>query len=360
MSFKSKSPLSMPFADWPEPDRALWQVVLQPDPFAIIPKPLAKWSAVQRQTAARHYGLWLRFLEATEPAPLAQLPGERMTATRLGRYFARRHGEVSVTSLAKYVGDLYGVMLSLAPAQDWAWLKQMRRLVTAHAKHQPPKAKALTHASELLRVGQELIEAAFAGTDKIHDPIAFRDGLIILMLILVPVRITQFSLIRLDQHLVWSEQGEPLLRWEARETKTRREATHPLPPELVEVLRLYISDVRPVLLNKAASPTATNALWIGVSGQPISAQVLRKVIETRTKTTLGYAVNPHAFRASAASSYAIENPTRAREASALLDHADPKTTERYYLLGQRERHLLTVHAALRKMRRHRNNDLATQ
>jgi len=87
------------------------------------------------------------------------------------------------------------------------------------------------------------------------------------------------------------------------------------------------------------------------AGQPISSQTLRKIIETRTSAALGYAVNPHAFRASAASSYAIEAPDHAREAPALLDHSNPRTTERYYLLGQREKHLLAAQAALRRVQR---------
>ena len=200
-------------------------------------------------------------------------------------------------------------------------------------------------------MGRELLDAAFFGTTSIQDPVAFRDGLILLMLILVPVRITQFSLIRLDEHLRQSPDGEWQLRWQAAETKTRRDAIHPLPPELVEVLRLYISNARRRLLARAKVPANPAALWIGVSGRAISAQVLRKVIETRTKAALGYAVNPFAFRASAASSYAIEAPDHAREASALLDHTNPDTTERYYLLGQREKHLLAAHEALRQARR---------
>lgn len=351
MSCKPKTPVSMPFAHWPEQDKTLWRAAEQPIAFAIMPVPLAEWCKIQRQTAAKHYGQWLRYLQTTAPDLLAQPPGQRMTPGNLGQFFTRRHAEVSVTSLAKYACDLYGVMRSLTPEQDWGWLKQFRHLITSHAKRRLPKDKAFTHASELLRVGEELIATAFASSDKIQDPFAFRDGLIILMLILVPVRITQFSLIQLDRHLVQKPQGEWLLHWGAEETKTRRAATHPLPKELVEVLQIYIDAVRPILMRRAAAAATTKALWIGVSGQPISSQVLRKIINARTNAVLGYKVNPHAFRASAASSYAIDAPEYAREAPALLDHSNPRTTERYYLLGQRERHLLTAHDVLQKARR---------
>ncbi|MDE2343396.1 MAG: tyrosine-type recombinase/integrase [Betaproteobacteria bacterium] len=342
---------SMPMQEWPEQDRAAWQAAQMPAPFMVKPTPLCRWCDRQRHEAAKNYGVWLGYLERTAPSLLAKTPEARMTAAQLSQFLMERREQIQIGTLAKLVCDLYGVMCSLAPGQDWAWLKQMRGLVSTHAKRQPAKAKAFTHAAELLRIGEELLDAAFAGTASIQDPIAFRDGLILLMLILVPVRITQFSLIRLDQHLHQNPDGEWQLHWQAPETKTRRAAVYPLPPELVEVFQLYIDDVRPRLLARAKVPIHSNALWIGVSGQPIGTQALRKVIETRTKTALDYAVNPHAFRASAASSYAIEAPDHAREASALLDHTNPGTTERYYLLGQREKHLRAAHAALRKVSR---------
>jgi len=266
MSCKPKNRRSLPFADWPERDRALWQAAAHPDPFAIIPLPLAKWRPSQCREAAKNYGTWLRYLQTTEPSLLALPLDERMTAARLGQFCAARQGQVEVATLAKCVADLYGIMLSLAPNQDWAWLKQLRHLICSHAKRQLPKTKAFTHAAELLRVGQELIAAAFTGTGKIEDPIGFRDGLIILLLILVPVRITQFSLIQLDQHLMQGQDGDWRLHWEAGETKTNRAATHPVPPELVEILRLYIGEVRPKLLARAKPVADTAALWIGARG----------------------------------------------------------------------------------------------
>ena len=264
--------LSMPFKVWPEQDQALWRATQDIKPFEIAPKPLTKWSIGQRHSALRNYGLWLRFLDNTEPSLLTHALGDRMSAQRLSQFFAGRMRDIAVTTLAKCACDLYGVMVSLAPKQDWDWLKQMRRLTSAHAKQQLPKARAFTHGLELIRVGRELIDVAFAGGAEIRDPIAFRDGLIILVLILVPVRITQFSLIKLDRHLVRSPEGEWLLRWQAEETKTRRDAIHPVPEELVEILQLYISDVRPALMqkSKALENATATALWIGVSGRPIS------------------------------------------------------------------------------------------
>lgn len=342
---------ALPMQEWPAQDRALWDAAQAECPFTVERLPLSKWCLRQRHEAAHNYGIWLQYLAQTMPALLAEPPDARITPARLGQFLMERQTQIQIGTLAKSVADLYGIMISLAPSGDWNWLRQMRHLVSTQARRQPAKAKALTCATSLLAVGKNLIEAACAGTSSPQDPVAFRDGLILLMLILVPVRITQFSMIRLDEHLLQSADGEWQLRWQASETKTRREITYPLPPELAEILYLYIEQVRPRLLARARVPAITARLWIGVSGAAISAQVLRKIIGSRTKEALGYPVNPHAFRSSAASSYAIAAPEYAREAAALLDHNSFQTTERYYLLGQRQKNLIAAQNAVNRARR---------
>jgi integrase len=341
----------MPFHEWPLQDQARWKAAVIPQPFDLNPKPLAAWSVATHRHATSNYGIWLRFIERTEPDILLLPLERRVTPQRIGRFLGERLPQISAATLAQHALDLYGVMTSLSPGEDWGWLGQVRRLTGTHAKRQPPKQRAFVHASELLCVGEKLLAKAFSDSAELNDPVAFRDGLIILMLILVPVRIAQFSLIRLDQHLVQTRENEWTLYWEEAETKTRRKITYPLRSELVEVLQIYLDQVRPALCQRRKGNAASQALWIGNSGAPIGAKVLRGIIKARTKEELGYKVTPHTFRSSAASSYAIEAPAHAREASALLDHADPRTTERYYLVGQRARHLRTAHAALRAIRK---------
>src|ERR1019366_9841646 len=78
---------------------------------------------------------------------------------------------------------------------------------------------------------------------------------------------------------------------------------------------------------------------------------IRKIIKQRTAEGLGATILPHAFRTSAATTFVLENPEHAIEASALLSHTDFRTTEKHYLAGRRQMAVKVAHQALRRVRR---------
>ena len=53
-------------------------------------------------------------------------------------------------------------------------------------------------------------------------------------------------------------------------------------------------------------------------------------IANRTKVAFGKSINPHMFRAEAATTLAIYDPDNVRSAAPLLGHSNFTTTERYY------------------------------
>jgi hypothetical protein len=53
-------------------------------------------------------------------------------------------------------------------------------------------------------------------------------------------------------------------------------------------------------------------------------------INATTKSTIGVAVCPHLFRVSGASTAAIHGGANPHLGSALLNHSDPRVTERHY------------------------------
>ncbi len=343
---ETKARISLPYADWPEADRHAWSNSSKPARFGVVKRPLADWSPGQVASAARWYGGWLNYSFSVDPASVDELPTERMNPSRLVGYLKDLHARVTPPSLARGVCDLYGIMTSIAPEQDWTWFRDVRRLASENARHYPPKPKQFVHAGELVKVGRHLLAAAYGGAEELVDPIAFRDGLIILMLIMVPVRITQFSAVEPAKHFLQDESCEWVVHWDAPETKTRRADDHPVPKPLIELLRIYFDVVRPAL--RARRPKSQNAetLWVGNSGITIGSQTLRKIIQARTKAALGRAVNPHVFRSSAATTYVLEAPEHAMEAGALLGHTNFDTTQRYYLLGHRVKAIKMAHAAL--------------
>jgi integrase len=102
---------------------------------------------------------------------------------------------------------------------------------------------------------------------------------------------------------------------------------------------------------KPKTQPITDHLWIGDSGQPIGDQTIRKIIVRRTAEVHGTPIMPHAFRTSVATTFVLENPEHAIEASALLAHSDFRTTEKHYLAGRRQIAVRVAQDALQRVRR---------
>ena len=94
--------------------------------------------------------------------------------------------------------------------------------------------------------------------------------------------------------------------------------------------------VRPALQARAKHPYPTDLLWIGDSGWPIGYQVLRPIIARLTRERRGVQINPHRFRHCAATTFALEWPEDALQSAGLLGHASPQTTEKHYIVQQRQ------------------------
>ena len=62
----------------------------------------------------------------------------------------------------------------------------------------------------------------------------------------------------------------------------------------------------------------------------MSLVTMKKTITQTTRQTLGVSVNPHLFRACAATTAALHASNHPRLASGLLQHVDPRVTEAHY------------------------------
>jgi integrase/recombinase XerD len=344
---KKKAETGTPFGCWPKGDQDLWSEVANPEPFDDDELPLGTWSPRHQDLARYYYGAWLAFLAQHFPEALDKGPGERATPERIRQFVGHAQSWLKPRTVAVGIINLKGVLDSFDPESDRSWMKPIVRRLERRGKATPPAPKPFCHSSVLLRIGEQLMRDA---CDAIYviDPEAFRDGLIIALLASVPVRIHAFSLIRIDQHLRKQAFGGWTVNWEASETKGRREDNWSVPRFLVPWLDTYLDEVRPTL--QKAGPTV-DQLWIGVSGQPIGDQIIRKIIKRRTAQALGAPILPHAFRTSAATTFVLENPEHAIEASALLSHTDFSTTEKHYLAGRRQMAVQVAHQALRRLRR---------
>ena len=180
--------------------------------------------------------------------------------------------------------------------------------------------------------------------------VRYRNGLIIALLGYSAIRRRNLAMIEIGRHL--TEDGEGYrLDFTAQETKQKRKISFILPAALVTALNRYLQVYRPVLLELGPHQgKAGSALWVGADGDRLNAGGIYRATTEYTKAKLGYAVSPHRFRDSAATTIATEDPAHVRDILAVLGHSSPATSERHYNQAGTIEASQAYHKALRKLR----------
>ncbi|WP_287849468.1 site-specific integrase [Acidiphilium sp.] len=346
-------PLSLPFNQWPESDQRAWAEITALDLLGIPLTRVASWSPGTQQLAKRDYGAWLRFLAERRAAFYENPPATRFQRDLMVEFIRAEQQRLNNRSIALRLACLFRIAINLDPTLDWSWFRDIVNRACRHAASLPRPIKPLYSARSVIAAGQKLIDDSYGLDDTLVDPVAFRDGLILMLLTAMPVRITPFSAIDIGKHLRQGDNGQWTLHWAPEETKTRHADFWTIPPALASALDAYLAHVRPALLTRSSRPTSSSKLWIGMSGSPIGTQTLRKIIKLRTATAFGRPINPHLFRTVAASSYVIDHTDRAIEAAGVLGHASFRTTEMYYLSSRRHTAITRAHVTLAHLRTRR-------
>jgi integrase len=193
-----------------------------------------------------------------------------------------------------------------------------------------PRSKfdRLVFTGRLVEAGLTLVAEAeaFAHSDLARAR-GMRNGLMIALLALCPIRPKNFAALEIGQ--TFKEiHGRWWIALPGISTKSRRPDERPVPAQLNRCIDLYLSQSRPVLFG---SRPPTNALWISsTTGKPLTEKNIGTLISKITFETLGVDVSPHLFRTAAASTAAAYGGKMPHLASALLNHTDPRVTEEHY------------------------------
>ena len=282
------------------------------------------------QKAQSGYGRWLTFLMLTEPDCIAEPAVDRITNRRVGTYAERLMalGNSTATILAR-LQELGEVAKVLGSERSWTFINAISSRV--RARHQPARDKSnLKLSDELLNLGLELIDRAALGTG-LPAAILHRDGLMIALLALVPLRRRNMAGLRLHRNLVGTD-GEWMISLDASETKTHAAFETSWPDELHAPLKIYLEVHRPFLASLSGrwSKPVNDFLWASSDGSPMTQMAIYDRIRLHTAEAFGAAINPHLFRDAAATTLAIADPEHVRVAAALLGHRTFATTERHY------------------------------
>lgn len=316
---------------WPDADRAAWATALTQGIDLLDEQgPAAHWSAGSRRSVRYAYGQWLGWLAVRRP-DLLDLPlAERVSPALVADYIAELRSRLSPPGLWNSIKHLHDAVRVMALGADWDWLKGCatrlgRRLAPAH------KAHRMVTADRLYALGLQLMDAAWQSIDgaaspDLQDLRAYRDGLVIALLIRRPVRRRNLAMMRLDHHLLRTGSGYRM-RFTADETKNRQPIDWPLPAELRPWIDRYLERVRPHF----PGAEAHDGVWPSLKAAPLQGEGLNHLVRQRTEAAFGLPINLHLFRDIAATLIAVEAPALVRASRDLLGHSDLRTTERHYL-----------------------------
>jgi len=153
-----------------------------------------------------------------------------------------------------------------------------------------------------------------------------RDGLIIALLALCPIRLRNLAELRIGQQIrrigdVW------WIILKAAETKTGRHDERPVPEILAAHIDRWLEHWRTLFCNP------DEAFWPSTKGGSLAYTYVGHIITQTTLRELGVAVNPHLFRDCAVYTVATEAGDRMGIASGLLQHTDERTVGKYYNKG---------------------------
>ena len=210
------------------------------------------------------YRRWLGYVLRLYPAEAALVPENRITPTRVAEFVAHLKTTVRDTSVATVLDGLHYAARLIAPRRDWAWLKSVQRRI--HAAAIPlDRLDQLQPPSKTLDLGLTMMDEARAQDPDPHhlQDVRYRDGLVIALLSLWPIRRRSITALTVSRHLV--RQGDQFrINLFPEDTKARRAETFPVPNLLRPYLEHYLSVTRPGLMRHHRH----DALWVSQRGTP--------------------------------------------------------------------------------------------
>jgi integrase/recombinase XerD len=320
---------------WPEEDQRLWAIALEPeDPFSDSGGTRADHRPLSNQGIERGYGRWLTHL-ARKGLLEDRSPADRITPAEVKGYIAELEQLGRNSTIRQRLSELRQMAMIMGPGRDWAFIKRLASKIRSRAATPSRKHGRIVGADELYALGLNLMNQAMGPHSSRRSAVLFRDGLIIALLALRPLRRCNMANLTLGRDVI-SVAGTWMIILSPALTKTHVALEYDWPGSLVEALEAYLRVHRPLLQARKGrwkSP-AGDRLWLTVDGSPVTQMALYDRVIYWTTKAFGKSVNPHLFRDSAATSLAINDPVHVLLAAPLLGHRTFKTTERSYIQAQ--------------------------
>jgi hypothetical protein len=239
--------VSLLMHDWPDVDRRAWEDACRP---GCRLKPGGAASALaqaSRNDFATGYGAFLAFLQRTGRLERHQPAAAQVTLPNVEAYIVDLSGRVGSVTVHTYVHHMRRAAQLLAPTADFSWLAEIEKDLALVAE---PRSKLdqLVHSGRLVEAGLTLIAEAqeFANNDLARAR-GVRNGLMIALLALCPIRLKNFAALEIG-HTFKQVHGRWWILLPSESTKTRRPDERCVPELLNPAIEAYLTQSRPVLL----------------------------------------------------------------------------------------------------------------
>jgi hypothetical protein len=322
----------LPFAAWPPKDRELWDRKFERDAFddESLTSHLAPATVIGLRAS---YARYLGFLARRDPERLDLAPALRVDPESIKAFVAHLRETCRDTTVASLLQKLRLTLKIICPKHNWSWLKTVAKRIDADALPLHNGTKGITSA-ELYAVGVSLMKTAedallSSRHVSLKNALLYRDGLMIALLALVPLRRRTFTALTINAHLV--KAGDCwLLDIPAADTKTKRALEFPLPQDVSLRISAYLARFRTVIPGSHHHA----GLWPSARGRPMDDGTIYDTVRSRTTEALGFPINLHRFRLAAGNLWSIADPANVRGVKDLLGQLNFDTTERHYIDAQ--------------------------
>lgn len=322
--------LILPLNDWPVADVEMWGTLQREGGPLDDCGALMHLRATSLKMLQCSYGQWLKYLSERFPEAISLPPAARATVPHLQCWLGELENTAPMTRLM-LIGGMLRVLRAAEPDRDWS---VQNRLVAGlrHAAGRGDlarKAGRIASSLELLRAGSMRARGhANAASTHLQAMIRLRDGTMIAMLALMPMRRRAFANLILGYSIHISEEAV-FVSLPSELTKSGVPWEAEVPEQVAPLLRRYISEARTYFLNRGGEKH--DILWVDKKGRPVSDNYIGQRIGKLTLELIGKRVPPHFFRDAAATTLTRISPEATGIIPAVLGHTGFGTAERHYI-----------------------------
>jgi hypothetical protein len=321
----------LPPDQWPEADIEAFAKAYEPgDIFDETAGPGAHHSRGWRKMVETSYRRWLGFLDERHRADLLKPPASRISPERMRNFVEHLSTEVRPTTVAISVANLYAAARLIAPTTDWRWLASVKARLAARATP-IDRFSQLVPPWHTLDLGIELMNEALTlpKTGHKQQELQYRDGLIVALLSLWPIRRRSVTALTVSKHLKVDDDGINI-RLFLEDTKAKHAENFRVPDLLLPYLQRYLKEIRPRLVGH----NAHDGLWASYKACPLTGCGIYDIVRARTFAKFGKAMGLHDFRRAAATFIAMDAPDKVSIIPGVLHHTSPEVSEQHYNLAR--------------------------